>query len=196
MSRIYGVNLISRMSGAITDTIVSAIPKTTISGNKTQKRIDWIGEKFSSPENRLILGVSALMTQPFIDAQNKKVDEETRKVSVARTVAKIIAGTLTGYYVRAGCIKLIDEMTKLPSEVKNPNSFGGKLRMLFTPDDAKTGALKSLKKYKNALGTTISLVVMLFTNFLIDAPLTKYLTNLFTDKFIKPKDQKGGAVNE
>lgn len=184
------------MSGAITDTIVSAIPKTTISGNKTQKRIDWIGEKFSSPENRLILGVSALMTQPFIDAQNKKVDEETRKVSVARTVAKIIAGTLTGYYVRAGCIKLIDEMTKLPSEVKNPNSFGGKLRMLFTPDDAKTGALKSLKKYKNALGTTISLVVMLFTNFLIDAPLTKYLTNLFTDKFIKPKDQKGGAVNE
>lgn len=196
MSRIYGVNLISRMSGAITDTIVSAIPKTTISGNKTQKRIDWIGEKFSSPENRLILGVSALMTQPFIDAQNKKVDEETRKVSVARTVAKIIAGTLTGYYVRAGCIKLIDEMTKLPSEVKNPNSFGGKLRMLFTPDDAKTGALKSLKKYKNALGTTISLVVMLFTNFLIDAPLTKYLTNLFTDKFIKPKNQKGGAVNE
>lgn len=196
MSRIYGVNLISRMSGAITDTIVSAIPKTTISGNKTQKRIDWIGEKFSSPENRLILGISALMTQPFIDAQNKKVDEETRKVSVARTVAKIIAGTLTGYYVRAGCIKLIDEMTKLPSEVKNPNSFGGKLRMLFTPDDAKTGALKSLKKYKNALGTTISLVVMLFTNFLIDAPLTKYLTNLFTDKFIKPKDQKGGTVNE
>ena len=196
MSRIYGVNLISRMSGAITDTIVSAIPKTTISGNKTQKRIDWVGEKFSSPENRLILGVSALMTQPFIDAQNKKVDEETRKVSVARTVAKIIAGTLTGYYVRAGCIKLIDEMTKLPSEVKNPNSFGGKLRMLFTPDDAKTGALKSLKKYKNALGTTISLVVMLFTNFLIDAPLTKYLTNLFTDKFIKPKDQKGGTVNE
>lgn len=196
MSRIYGVNLISRMSGAITDTIVSAIPKTTISGNKTQKRIDWIGEKFSSPENRLILGVSALMTQPFIDAQNKKVDEETRKVSVARTVAKIIAGTLTGYYVRAGCINLIDEMTKLPSEVKNPNSFGGKLRMLFTPDDAKTGALKSLKKYKNALGTTISLVVMLFTNFLIDAPLTKYLTNLFTDKFIKPKDQKGGTVNE
>ena len=175
---------------------LNILPNANFSDEKFLYYLNYIGKNFSSDKQRLALGVTALATQPFIDAQNKKVDEETRKVSVARTVAKIIAGTLTGYYVRAGCIKLIDEMTKLPSEVKNPNSFGGKLRMLFTPDDAKTGALKSLKKYKNALGTTISLVVMLFTNFLIDAPLTKYLTNLFTDKFIKPKDQKGGTVNE
>ena len=45
------------------------------------------------------------MSQPFIDASNKNVDEKTRKVSVARTIAKIIAGTLTGYFVRKGCIK-------------------------------------------------------------------------------------------
>ena len=38
---------------------------------------------------------------------------------------------------------------------------------------------------------------MLFTNFLIDAPLTKYLTNLFTDKYVdKQKTDKGGTVNE
>ncbi len=197
MSRISGINLIGRMSSSLTDSVVSALPKTTIAGKKKLRAIDWIGEKFSSPENRLILGVSALMTQPFIDAHNKKVDDETRKVSVARTVAKIIAGTFTGYYVRAGCIKMIDAMTKLPSEVANPKSFGGKMRMLFTPDAAKSGVLKSLKMYKNALGTTISLFVMLFTNFLIDAPLTKYLTNLFTDKFIhKQKNDKGGTVNE
>ena len=196
MSRISGINLIGRISSSVTDSVVSAMPKTTISGQNTLKAIDWIGDKFSSPENRLILGVTALMTQPFIDARNKKVDEETRKVSVARTVAKIIAGTLTGYFVRAGCIKMIDAMTQLPTKV-NPNTFGGHMRMLFTPEDAKTGVLQDLKMYKNALGTTISLFVMLFTNFLIDAPLTKYLTNLFTDKYVhKQKTDKGGTVNE
>lgn len=195
MSRIIGVNLINRMSGSVTDTLVSGIPKTTVSSNNAQKIISHIGEHFSSPENRLILGVTALMSQPFIDAQNKKVDEETRKVSVARTVAKIIAGTFTGYFVRAGCIKLIDTMTKLPSEV-NPKTFGGKLKMLFTPDAAKSGLLTKLKQYKNALGTILSLGVMIFTNFLIDAPLTKYLTNLFTAKIDKHKNQEQGAVNE
>jgi len=194
MSNISGINLIGRMSSAVTDTLISSIPKTTVSSKRAIRTINWVGEKFSSPENRLILGVTALMTQPFIDANNKKVDEETRKVSIARTVAKIIAGTFTGYFVRAGCIKLIDAMTKLPSEV-NPKTFGGKWRMLFTPDAAKTGVLKDLKQYKNAIGTILALVVMLFTNFLIDAPLTKYLTNLFTDKINKHQKGQGGTVN-
>lgn len=181
MSKIGSINLIGQMLGAMSNTMLPRIPNMTISNSRILKDINTVGAKFSSPENRLILGASALMTQPFIDASNKKVDEETRKVSVARTIAKIIAGTLTGYFVRAGCIKLIDSMTKLPTEIANAKTFSGKMRTLFTPDAAKSGILKDLTKYKNSLGTILALGVMVFTNFLIDAPLTKYLTNKFVD---------------
>ena len=47
--------------------------------------------------------------------------------------------------------------------------------------------LTDLTHHKNALGTIISLFVMTITNFAIDAPLTKFLTNKFVDK-IKEKD--------
>lgn len=57
------------------------VPSVTIANKKALKGIKWVGEHISSPENRLILGVSALMSQPFIDLSNKRVDEETRKTS-------------------------------------------------------------------------------------------------------------------
>lgn len=182
---------ITKIPSRMTSAIASALPAKSFDNKKINKRIAWIGKRISSPENRLILGVSALMTQPFIDLSNKKIDEDTRKVSAARTVAKIIAGTLTGVLVRAGCIKLIDYMTLIPAKmektIKNPQ-----LRSLFTPEAALTGMLKDLGHYKKAWGTILSLLVMLVTNFAIDAPLTKYLTNKFVDK-IHQKDSAAKA---
>lgn len=182
---------ITKIPSRMTSAIASALPEKSFDNKKINKRIAWIGKRISSPENRLILGVSALMTQPFIDLSNKKIDEDTRKVSAARTVAKIIAGTLTGVLVRAGCIKLIDYMTLIPAKmektIKNPQ-----LRSLFTPEAALTGMLKDLGHYKKAWGTILSLLVMLVTNFAIDAPLTKYLTNKFVDK-IHQKDSAAKA---
>lgn len=172
---------ISKIPSNMTGTIASALPRMTFDNKKANKTVAWIGKKISSPQNRLILGVSALMSQPFIDLGNKKIDEDTRKVSAARTVAKIIAGTLTGVLVRAGCIKLIDYMTTIPDKVARSSSNPG-LKTLFTPEAALTGRLKDLGHYKKAWGTILSLLVMLVTNFAIDAPLTKYLTNKFVDK--------------
>ena len=171
-------NRISNFSGAVTQGITNVIPKMTVKGERSNKVIAWIGDKVSSPQNRLILGVSALMSQPFIDLHNRKVDEDTRKVSAARTVAKIIAGTLTGVAIRSGCIHAIDAFTKYPSQI-TPDMKFKKLRSLFAPSE---GLLNNLDHYKKSLGTIISLLVMVFTNFLIDAPLTKYLTNKFVDK--------------
>ena len=168
---------------------LSKIPDVVIEGEKTNKAISWIGEKLSSPHNRLILGATALMSQPFIDLNNKRVDEDTRKVSAARTVAKILAGTLTGFTVRYGCIKAIDAFSKLPEQILNDMKFK-KWRTLFTPTSALNGVLEDLTQYKYAYGTFLSLGVMLFTNFLIDAPLTKCLTNLFLTKNI----QANGAI--
>ena len=180
------VNRISTVARNVTGAVAGAIPTVTIKGERANKIITWIGKNISSPENRLILGVTALMSQPFIDLHNRKVDEETRKVSAARTVAKIIAGTLTGVLVRKGCIKAIDAFSMLPSQITSKTKWPW-LRTLFTPDSAISGVLTDLTHHKNALGTILSLFVMTITNFAIDAPLTKFLTNKFVDK-IKEKD--------
>ena len=174
------INRISTVARNVTGAVAGAIPTVTIKGERTNKIITWIGKNISSPENRLILGVTALMSQPFIDLHNRKVDEETRKVSAARTVAKIIAGTLTGVIVRKGCIKAIDAFSKLPSELAQNTKYPW-LRTLFTPDAAISGILTDLTHHKNALGTFLSLFVMTITNFAIDAPLTKFLTNKFNN---------------
>lgn len=176
-----GINSISSVASSVTGAIAGVVPGMTVRSNRANKAISWIGKKISSPQNRLILGVSALMSQPFIDLNNKKIDEDTRKVSAARTVAKIIAGTLTGVLIRAGCIKAIDLCCMLPNKINASTKFKS-LRTLFTPEAAMTGVLKDLNHYKKALGTILSLAVMVVTNFLIDAPLTKYLTNKFVDK--------------
>ena len=161
----------------IVSNLVSHAPTMTISGERANKAINWIGKTISSPENRFILGATALMSQPFIDLHNRKVDEETRKVSAARTVAKIIAGTFTGVLIRSGCIHAVNAFTKLPHEIK-PNMKFKALRSLFTPSEK---LCQNLNDYKNAMGTIFATVVMMFTNFLIDAPLTKFLTNKFVD---------------
>ncbi len=160
----------------------------TVTDDKAIKTFEWIGKNLSSAENRLILGASALMTQPFIDAANKDVDDETRRYSICRTVAKIIAGTFTGYTIRKLCIKSIDAFTKLPTEIKPEMRFKN-LRSCLLPTIKATA--EELAQYKNTLGTLMALGVMMFTNFLIDAPLTKWLTNLFAGK-TKPKE---GAEN-
>lgn len=178
-------NSISQIPRKINQGIVNIVPEMTISNEKTLKGLKWVGEKVSSPENRLILGVTALMSQPFIDLNNKKVDEDTRKVSAARTVAKIIAGTTTGVLIRSGCIHAIDAFTKLPTEI-TPDMKFKKLRTLFTPS---AGILKDLNQYKKSLGTILSLGVMVVTNFLLDAPLTKFLTNKFVDSINSKKEQ-------
>ena len=102
----------------IVSTFVSRIPQMTVKGERANKAIKWIGKNISSPENRFILGATALMSQPFIDLNNKKVDEDTRKVSAARTVAKIIAGTATGVLIRSGCIHAVNAFTKLPRVIR------------------------------------------------------------------------------
>ena len=65
-------NSISNASGSIMQGVVNVIPRMTVKSERANKTITWIGEKLSSPQNRLILGVSALMSQPFIDLNNKK----------------------------------------------------------------------------------------------------------------------------
>ena len=185
---------ISNLSNSVTSHIAEWIPTMTVARENANKAINWIGRNISSPQNRVIMGATALMSQPFIDLHNRKVDEDTKKVSAARTVAKIIAGTLTGFFVRYGCIKAIDYCSMLPSQLSKTTK-NANLRTLFTPDSALTGVLKDLNQYKKALGSFVALLVMLITNFAIDAPLTKFLTNKFVDKYDLNKNSSDKLPN-
>ena len=155
--------------------IANRIPAYTPSNENLLKTVKWIGKKCSGPQNRLILGATALMIQPFIDLNNKKVDEKTREISAARTVAKIIVGTATGFAVRYLTIAAI-----------------GKYRKFFAP----TIPVQDYKQYMMAIGNYLALAVMLITNFAIDAPCTKALTNKFiglVEKCHAKKDTKNSA---
>lgn len=168
--------------------------------------LTWSGKFINSPEQRLIQGATALMTQPVIDYKNKNVDEETRKISVARTLAKITAGTTVGVLVRWLGIKAINAFSNIEYDLECTNLERRYIRPrskrdIFVPKELLTKAkdlsteemLKQMTRYRKAMGTLIATVAMVITNFAIDAPLTRYLTGKFRKKLgIEDCKQEGG----
>ncbi len=173
------------------------------------KVIKWFNDNISSPENRLILGTTALATQPFFDLYNKEVDEKTRNISCARTVAKIIAGTLTGVAIRAGYIYLtknfsavgrLDTKTLInvgrAGQIKTKEVIITKAKQFFTPSQAKVNNSHEYNQYQNTIGTGLAIVTMVFTNFIIDAPLTKFLTTRILKKIETPENKTSPKPKE
>ena len=145
---------------------------------------------FSSPHQRAILGVTALCTQPFIDLHNKHIKKEDKPITVAKTISKIIVGTIVGVTLRHYSIKMVKNCAKRVklgkfSQCLLPNDVIDKMKTKISVSE------ESLTKYRGWLGTLIGVTGGLFTNFLIDAPLTKILTNCIHDNFFKKE-----GVNE
>lgn len=127
--------------------------------------------------NRAIMGVTAIVTQPVIDAYNPRVDEKTRKTSKNRTIAKIIAGTGVGLVIRSLCYEAVRAMTNLEGKTKFSQA------LIPKEDLAKyASGVKNIAKRRTVISTLAAIFIMLFTNFLIDAPLTKLMTNKFNAK--------------
>lgn len=175
------------MELSFVDRIVSAAPSRVFQNPMINKGIDWIGKNISTPENKLILGATALASQPFIDLNNKKVDKKTRQISCYRTVARIIAGTLTGVLIRRGFINLVKHNSFVGKEFENT------FKSFFTPSEAKDYNY-AYKQYQNSMGTGLALVTMFITNFAIDAPLAKFLTNYLVSKNLKSIGNKPKEV--
>lgn len=128
--------------------------------------------------NRGIMGVTALLTQPTIDYYNHRVDDETRTVSRNRTIAKIVAGTLVGMFVVRGPVyKLVEKMT-------NPLGKGKYSKALIPKKYIEELAKNEtyLKNHRATLAMALALGVMCVTNFVLDAPLTIFFTNLLNEK--------------
>lgn len=124
--------------------------------------------------NRIIMGVTAFLLQPGIDASNKELDDETRILSVCRTIAKIIAGTFVGIIVRGSAHRIISKMTNIEGKGMNCRKLLPKSYIKTFKDDPTL-----LGNYRSALSTGLAILAMCFTNFAFDAPLTVKLTNKF-----------------
>lgn len=182
---------VSRFSRNVKQTLFDAVPQHIFTSDKAIDFFVKVGKYVTPAENRAILGATAICLQPAIDWLNPGVNEETRKISVCRTIAKIIAGTLTGFAIRKALIKSVDAFSKLPGSLDKVTGEPVKLTRLNTFFSPVTKVLENsdeYQNYKNGLGNVLALVVMMFTNFLIDAPLTRFLTNKFA--------KIGGVNNE
>ena len=153
-----------------------------------EKFLTTISEKFSSPHQRAILGATALCTQPFIDLHNRHIKKEDKPITVARTIAKIIVGTTVGVALRHYAIKAIKNYTNTIncgkySQCLLPKSIAAQLKVNPNAVDPTY-----LTNYRNGLGTFLGVMGGLLTNFFVDAPLSKKLTNLIHDKVFKKEN--------
>ena len=179
----------SSFKNSVKQKVFDALPNADF--KNPSEGIKKVNERISRPaENRAIMGVTAIALQPAIDGSNKKVDEKTRKMSVYRTIAKIVVGTLVGIIVRGSAYSLVKNMT-------NINGTGKYSKYLLPSEHIKS--LKEnpefLANYRSALSTATAICAMIFTNFAIDAPLTVKLTNRLTKNLretenVAQKEQK------
>ncbi len=181
----------SRFASKIKQKIIDAFPNRdfTSDSKKLDKKKEFDSRISRPAENRLIMGATAILTQPVIDYYNHRVDEETRTVSRNRTIAKILAGTTVGILVRGACYKIVEKMT-------NPNGVKKISKLLVPTHYASKFAtnMKKLSNYKSALSAAIAILVMCYTNFALDAPLTAFLTNKFNERTIQKNKAKGKEV--
>ena len=141
----------------------------------------------NSWQQRAALGIAAMTFQPIIDLTNKDVDEDTRRISANRSFAKGLVGAATGIVIRGACMKAVEKGF-------NNENFTNKIAK-YTAENLSEEAIEKskdfiknqggAKKYAAVIGTITALGVMLVTNFLIDAPVTNWLTNKMNDKFEK-----------
>ena len=152
----------------------------------------------TSPHQRALQGTVALCIQPVIDYHNKKVDDDTRAVATARTIGKVFSGVLVGVIVRAGCIALMGKFAKTP-DLSEFNRFAGEavgkgrkaLGGILAPSVETVKELMTKGKeleniysdYRNGMGTLVGTLVGIFTNVLIDVPITKWMTDKLTPVF-------------
>lgn len=92
----------------------------------------------------------------------------------------------------------MEKFTCSPEQIKNMTEAQKKCATLMVPThiphEKFSNATRLLKKHRQALGSIVALGVMLFTNFLIDAPVTKILTNLLTDQTSHNKKEEKASM--
>lgn len=148
-------------------------------GNKDPKFISdksfWWMHNINGAHQRGIIGLTALFLQTPLDYFNPMSDKKTREFSTAKTVVKIVVGTLVGVAVRALGVKYTKKMTEtLIKKVKN-SKIKDSIAKTMADEESKT-------RFENNLGTILGLVGVFLTNFTLDMPLAKFAIQKTTEK--------------
>lgn len=165
------VNSSLSFRSSLYDKFFKSLPEKEI---KNAAEYTKLGHALASPHwNRLVLGCAAVTAQPIIDRYNPRVNEDTAVTAMFRSFSKAIVCTTVGFCVRGATYKVVSKYAHA-SEKEGST--------LFTPKEIlkeKNSEIQKnkLKLHKNTLSTVFALGVMLFTNFLLDAPGTTWLTN-------------------
>ena len=164
-----------RMAQKVIDVLPSHTQKETPRKLEEWNKFDnWVSKP---AQNRAVMGATAIITQPAIDYNNHKVDKETRRVARNRTIAKIIVGTCVGIMVRGSAYKAVTNMTNIAGKTKFSKALLPKKSLTEIANNEKF-----LKNYRSALSSSLAILAMCVTNFVLDAPLTVLLTNKLNAK--------------
>ena len=110
---------------------------------------------------------------------------ESSKIQAIRTFAQSVGGTIIGVAIRALCIgastaligkvgaKAGEKVATKASELINPDKFD-KVSDKFKFDD-------KMASWGKSVGGAAAIAVMLFTNFVIDAPFINWINKKTTD---------------
>ena len=195
--------MITRLEGNNNKINFRAVKPIAI-GSKAQNMLTKI-ENFSSVQQRMAIGGTALLIQPVIDLSNKEVDKDTRWVSAIRSGAKAIVGTATGILVRGACMKATelklakrDATGKAIKEagkiVVDPNKINKLLGNSFDSLKLSPKELSdAINRVPSVIGTLVALGAMIITNFALDAPLTNKSAEL-VEKFANEHSKKSGGT--
>lgn len=113
---------------------------------------------------------------------------ESSKTQAIRTFSQSVGGTIVGIGVRLVCIGLTT-YAFMKAGSKTGESLGGKIADVINKDklqNSEKGAKylykDNMEKWGKNVGGALATVVMLATNFLIDAPFINWINKKVTDK--------------
>ena len=181
-------------------------------GSFTNKAVDFIAKHpigvaglaaSSVVTQKLVLSAAEVTLGPAMDigigkafSAIKKDDdgrfEQSSKVQAVRTLSQTIGGTIVGVAARALCIGGITY-----GIIKGAPTAGSVLGGLVAKDKSDPYQLqKQGEAWGRSLGGALATVVMMGTNFLIDAPLINVFNKQFTKMFLSKKEENPQEVKE
>ena len=163
---------------------------------------------------KLVMSAGEVAIAPFIDigvgkaitAATKEKDGRTNqssKVQAARTVAQTVGGTITGIAIRYACIAGATALCMLAGK-KIGEGLSGTVGALLAESDKGRVNPEDLYNYREKMGAwgkniggAAATMVMMVTNFLIDAPFINWINKKISpvfgvkaDEQAKPKEAK------
>lgn len=163
------------------------IPPIVISHKSISDRIKAAGS-MPSHHVRLMLGIGALSIEPFVDYySNRKLDPQTRRYSLTKTVLKILVGTTTGVLSRSlAAGKGSQYLTKL---LNNPKKQDFVKKIGLNPATFKKNPEK-IKELSAAFGDAVGVCSTALFTICCDVPVINRLMDKVMAKFFPDKAKK------